>query len=523
MCKVALVVAYLVCASHGLPSQPPVQAQNSQEAKSLAQLLLTHKSGGSAFYPSGSNANPSRLSGAGRSSDVFSRDLAEIAYDTISSLGRTLTASPEEEESAKRVNNAILKIERDAQMLDVSASAKQQVKPMEMGVLATLFAVSLVSPYFLAEKVVETLVPSMAALAAIIGANAEYNGKAAVARGKQVGAISLQAAAESEMYFAQAERAAAIIPVAVGISAAFGAVALTIPGLIEELAVKGITGEISTEIFLVCPIISILSAAVAALSNQECGILAQRAVNLGARRFSSAREVGRTWLSASEQVTQASLNTKAKWSDFALGVLPAPFFGFLFPGALEAKCIVAAAIAALQAAISLAQSEYSLSQAMESVATKTRSAAVTDTYANQGMRAGAVLPFTSAVGIICAASTVAIVEFTPFLGTITQEAIVGSIFPGLGVLVAAAASIAKARAEVDAEAATAAATLLSESPAQRNDPFKSTYELLRYTIRNIRKQSKRGPVAPIFNALKTILRTLTLGLLFRDQSKLSAR
>ena len=38
---------------------------------------------------------------------------------------------------------------------------------------------------------------------------------------------------------------------------------------------------------------------------------------------------------------------------------------------------------------------------------------VSDTYANQGARAGAILPFTSALSGLCAATTVAVVEALP--------------------------------------------------------------------------------------------------------------
>jgi hypothetical protein len=44
-------------------------------------------------------------------------------------------------------------------------------------------------------KVVEVLVPSMAAVSASIGISAEYVGKVAVSKGKEVSALAIQAAA----------------------------------------------------------------------------------------------------------------------------------------------------------------------------------------------------------------------------------------------------------------------------------------------------------------------------------------
>ena len=52
---------------------------------------------------------------------------------------------------------------------------------------------------------------------------------------------------------------------------------------------------------------------------------------------------------------------------------------------------------------------------MDAVALKTRAAAVSDTYANQGTRSGAILPFTSALGGLCAAGAAAIVEALPLI------------------------------------------------------------------------------------------------------------
>ena len=77
-----------------------------------------------------------------------------------------------------------------------------------------------------------------AALSAAIGLSAEYVGKTSVAKGKEIAAVTLQAAAEAESYLAQAERAKAIVPLCVGIATTFSAFALLAPAFVAELAPK---------------------------------------------------------------------------------------------------------------------------------------------------------------------------------------------------------------------------------------------------------------------------------------------
>ena len=108
-------------------------------------------------------------------------------------------------------------------------------------------------------------------------------------------------------------------------------------------------------------------------------------------------------------VTQPTTRSPTQ-SSFVVGVLPAPALAILVPGPLSFRAIIAAATAAAQCAYSLASAEYNLAAAVESVAVKTRAAAIADTYANQGARAGSILPFTSALSGLSAAVTVAVVE-----------------------------------------------------------------------------------------------------------------
>ena len=106
-----------------------------------------------------------------------------------------------------------------------------------------------------------------------------------------------------------------------------------------------------TQIYLLCPLIAILSAAVANLALEETRDYAYRAINVGVRRFSKGGDVGRTWLSSAEQIQRNSRTKTDRWWSFAGSVLPAPIVGGIFgPSALSAKCIVIAALAAAQSA-----------------------------------------------------------------------------------------------------------------------------------------------------------------------------
>ena len=82
-----------------------------------------------------------------------------------------------------------------------------------------------------------------------------------------------------------------------------------------------------TQIYLLCPLIAILSAAVANLALEETRDYACRAINIGVRRFSKGGDVGRTWLSSAEQIQRNSKTKTDRWWSFAGSVLPAPVLG----------------------------------------------------------------------------------------------------------------------------------------------------------------------------------------------------
>jgi hypothetical protein len=339
---------------------------------------------------------------------------------------------------------ALQKMRKDMKFLDDVASRTPQLSTLELAVLITTVSLSALSPFILSIKVVEVLVPSLAALSASVGISAEYIGKVAVSNGKEFAALAIQAAAEAEALLAAAERTKAVLPLCVGIATTASAFALLAPTLIKELS-ENFSVQFITEVYFICPLIAVLAAAIAGLATQESQGLASRAIGVGNRRFASSSSVGRTWMSATEANAG---RTSQKWKWFALGVAPAPLIAAFFPGPLSVKTIICAALAAAQAAYYLSIAEYSLAVAVDAVAFKARSAAVSDTYANQGSRAGAILPFTSALAGLCAAASAAAVELLPLVSTVELQAVVALLFPSGAALFAAAAAVSKARCEV---------------------------------------------------------------------------
>jgi hypothetical protein len=409
------------------------------------------------------------------------------------------------------------------QLLDNIAASKPQLTPLELTLLSLSVAAASSGPLFFTDgsKIAEVLAPASAAFSAAIGIGAEYTGKVAVADGKEVAANSLQCAAESEGLLANAERVKAVTPVCVGIGALSATSSLVAPVLIDSLNIGSIA--LVNELYLLSPLVAVLSAAVASLALQETKSFSARAISVGNRRFAKSGLVGRTWLSASEQIERNSQRTTQRWKSFSWSVLPAPIIGSLVPGDIPTKAIVVTAIAAAQSAFYLSECENALARATDAVALKSRSAAVCDTYANQGARSAAILPFTSALSSLCAAATAAIVEL-PLLeslakiggvpGTLSSVALV-AFFPALSSVFAAAASVSKARCEVDAEAAIqAAATLALEFDDEKDPvlrPFKGVAELVRLSAStgwNSFKKTRlaRGFLLPFWSKAKRFLR-----------------
>ena len=214
-------------------------------------------------------------------------------------------------------------------------------------------------------------------------------------------------------------------------------------------------------------------------------------------------------MSTTEQIQRSSDRASERWLAFALNVLPAPLLGALAPGSFVSKTTFVAALAACQAAWTLTISERYLARATDAVALKARSAAVCDTYANQGSRNAAILPFTSALSGLCTAATAAVVEI-PILhdlataafqsfNTMALQVITVSFFPSVSSLLAGAAGLSRARSKFDAEACRQAAATLAlpygeekEGDDKKNRdpvirPLRAVVRLISLTIINLYK------------------------------------
>ena len=228
--------------------------------------------------------------GVGTWSAQLASDLAKVIYEDPSNS--TKINLP--------VQAALQKMRKDMDFLDDVASRSPQLTTVEVVLLFTTVIVAGLSPPFLSLKVVEVLVPSMAALSASIAISAEYVGKVAVANGKEFAALAIQAAAEAEILLAAAERIKAVLPLCVGIATTASFFALLAPSLAVELSSK--TGiSLVNEVYLLCPLVSVLAAAIAGLATQEAQGLANRAMGVGNRRFASSTSVGNTWMSGNDR------------------------------------------------------------------------------------------------------------------------------------------------------------------------------------------------------------------------------
>eukprot|EP01035_Chromulina_nebulosa_P020004 gene20004-25977_t len=407
-------------------------------------------------------------------------NLGNFAYYTVTNIAEKLVTPFTANETRKNlpVVIALQRMQKDVDFLDEVATRTPQLTKLEFAVLFSSVLVSAISPSILSVKIVEVIVPSMAALAASVGISAEYVGKVAVSNGKEISALAIQAAAEAEAVLATAERNKAILPLCVGIATTASAFALLAPSFLSDFTSR-FSVQVITEIYLICPLIAVLAAAIGGLASQESRSLAGKAAGIGNRRFAMSKSVGKTWLSASEQVEQSANRLTAKWRSFVFGVVAAPVVAICFPGTLALKSIICAAIASAQAAYYLAIAEYSLAEAVDAVALKSRCAAVSDTYANQGTRAGSILPFTSALAGLCAAASAAAVETLPLIHMPEIQCLLAVTFPLGAALFGAAASVSKARCEADAAASLEAVSILGSGNMNERDP-----------IANIRQNNK---------------------------------
>lgn len=358
-------------------------------------------------------------------------------------LGGLLVArSPEAVVSGQPVVLALQKLREDIDLIDEQVGRKPRLGPAEGLTLAASAALAAAGPVIWSEKVVEVLIPGCALLVAAIGVSAEYVGRVATASGMEVAATSMRAAVESETLLATAERSKAVLPFAVGLSAAAAGLALVLPPLLKELS-----WPFQTELLVVCPAVALGCSAVAALAHLETSAWAEAARILGRRRFSERANAGRLWQSQTASVLGREERDRKRWQALLWAVTPGPLLALGLSGTLAFKAIVASACAAAQAAYFFAKAENDVARATAAVALKGRTAAVAETYASQASRVMALLPFTSSLIGLTAAFAAILVEVQPAAS---------AALPTLGALVAAAAQVSKACCEADAAAAVSA-------------------------------------------------------------------
>eukprot|EP00616_Rhizochromulina_sp_CCMP1243_P002935 CAMPEP_0118987462 /NCGR_PEP_ID=MMETSP1173-20130426/44228_1 /TAXON_ID=1034831 /ORGANISM="Rhizochromulina marina cf, Strain CCMP1243" /LENGTH=498 /DNA_ID=CAMNT_0006938313 /DNA_START=22 /DNA_END=1518 /DNA_ORIENTATION=+ len=375
----------------------------------------------------------------------------------------------------------------DVAMLDDSVNREAQISQPEFVVLAFTAMTAALAPFLFGEKIVEVLVPTMGATTAAIGISAEYTGRVSMFNGMELAATTVQAASEAEYQMSCAERAKAIIPACVGISFASSIFALLAPALVAE--VKKATGfQIASAFYLIWPAISVGAAAVASLAIKQVKFYVARAVAAGDESF------------VQEKGTYKE-NVVERFRSFVLATLPVPILASLCPGPLTFKAIVAATSGVAQTEYFHSRAEFQIARGQDAVALKARAAAVADAYASQGARSGSILPFTSSLAALCAAGTAAVVELLPLVPQAPLQALICAVFPALGSLIAAGASLSKARCEVDAEAAKAASDsfiLATQTPGSPNsllNPVKGTASLIQITFSAVSKtywQTTRG-------------------------------
>ena len=351
---------------------------------------------------------------AGTTASALTRPAAPVAAPRTRANGElnfregTLVIPRDDQQAS--VERSVRRFQRDLDAVDDDADSRASILRGEGAALGAAVAVAAA-----AWSAPGAVVVGCAALTAAVGGYEEWQGAAAAANAHEISALATTAAAEAEAILAGAERTKSVLPVCVVAGATMTSFALL------AKAESGFGGRMAADVedflLLACPVISILAASVAVLAAQQSSRECARAQNLGRRRFATKRDVGLTWRSVPEQVAAADAAATEDWLGFALGVVPAPTVAAAllatenFDAALIS--VVATATAAAQAAYHLAFSEYALARATESVAAKSRTAALAEAYAEQARAANAPVPYASSLAALAAAGAALVVEAGP--------------------------------------------------------------------------------------------------------------
>jgi len=107
--------------------------------------------------------------------EIEAKGIGKYAYDIVSSMAENFSPASlnfDEKGAYKPVNIALQKIQKDMRILDEAAGNTAQLSKFEVIILSSTVIISASSPVFFSAKVVEFLVPSMAALSAAVGISA---------------------------------------------------------------------------------------------------------------------------------------------------------------------------------------------------------------------------------------------------------------------------------------------------------------------------------------------------------------
>lgn len=107
------------------------------------------------------------------------QNAGDAAFNLVTSLAEVMASSPSNNATQRYlpVSNVLLKMRKDMELLDDVASRTPQLSNFEVFLLASTVVISSISPAIFSMKVVEVLIPAMAALSTSVGISSEYLGK----------------------------------------------------------------------------------------------------------------------------------------------------------------------------------------------------------------------------------------------------------------------------------------------------------------------------------------------------------
>ena len=254
---------------------------------------------------------------------------------------------------------------------------------------------------------------------------------------------------------------------------------------------KEASASVKTLILLACPVVSLLTASVAVLAEQDASRRALRAQALGRRRFATKADIGRTWKSVTEIVEIESKADTDAWTGFVRAFLPAPLIAGAVASLSESSgqdaavlaSIVATAWGGFQVAVSFVACEYNLARGEESVAAKSRNAGIAEAYSAQSGKANAQVPYAHAISVLCVGTAALLVEAVP--------KILALPLPFISYAAVRRAAKYRSRTRGDAAAVAASADQLAGLQDGSDDdpllPLKLTWQNFRGTVSATKK------------------------------------